>query len=144
MGTIYLDYLSNLKSVEKKDNAVFLFIVRSDLNIKSDRIIHYPNLSPSLELFYKTRRWKRGEFRENEINYLKKTGEWPDWWPLYEKLFEEEISQREDMIEGISYVENLIKEGKDVYLICFCKQTERCHRGILGKMFANKKYTVKF
>ncbi len=143
MGTLHLTYLSNLRKLDLK-NEIVLFIVRKNLGIENQDLIHVPELSPSLELFEKVKRWKKEDFRENEFNFLKKTGEYPDWWPLYEIAFEKEIRERKDMKKYLKAVEKRLKEGKDVYLVCFCKSVEKCHRGILGKYFAEKGYEVIF
>ena len=46
-------------------------------------------------------------------------------------------------IRQINEIKHLLDEGRNVCIYCFCKNVNKCHRGILGHLFSKKGYTVK-
>lgn len=94
-----------------------LFIVRKSGNVKDNRLIHVPNLSPSEALLNKYNNWK---------HRIEKAV----WWVEYEKLFNEEMKQPV-FVKNIERISQRLKEGRHVYLICYCQQNKYCHRSLV-------------
>lgn len=145
---IYLAYLGESKKLQYKNNSIKYLIVRKPVNGISKGFIHLPHLSPSAELLENAQRWKRKEFNnEEKLELLKKNVdvELNDaWWVLYKPIFEKELEIRKDVKKGIKIIKNDIQSGKDVYLFCYCKDVDRCHRTLVGKYLEQMGFKVDF
>lgn len=145
---LYLAYLGESRSMEFKENSKKLLIVRKPQGKIPDGFIHVPQLSPSLKLFSKTQLWKKNQFSDKEKMFLEdKEVSWEDsdaWWTLYEGLFMEETKTRPDMVRAIERLKQCLKEGQDIYLFCYCKDVNRCHRTLIGSIIEEAGYEVGF
>lgn len=115
---IYTTYLYKLKNIP--EDATKLFVAR-DLkphildSLNKYNCVHTPQVAPSREL--------RDEYKQGEIDYeyfLKK----------YKK--EEQNLSNQEILDFI----NLINPDKDLYLICYEKDVNTCHRKILALVLA--------
>lgn len=144
---LYLGYLGEAKKIDIKDDALKLLIVRRPPKVIPKGFIHTPHLSPSVDLFKATQRWKKGDFTPKEQHWLKKQNIEIDenaWWELYRVKFNYELENRPDMKKALNRVEELLREGKDIFLFCFCKDTNKCHRLLVGKHIERKGYEVNY
>ena len=149
-GHLRLTSLSNLKDINLDLYDKKLFIVRSTKqgtmnNLASMGIVHVPQLSPSPALFSDYyNRWKDGTgFTADEVNKMK-NGLTHSWWDLYTERFIEEIKTRHDIRKCLKRTKDLLDQGYNVLYICYCSDYKRCHRSILGYLFAEKGYDVFF
>ena len=145
---LHLAYLGEAKKLHIKDDALKLFIVRKPTKIIPQGFIHTPQLSPSIELFNAAMRWKKGDFSPKEESWIRKQNFNKDrdnlWWELYKIKFNIEINKRVDMRKALNRLEEVLKEGKEVYLFCFCKDTCKCHRILIGKYIEERGYKVNY
>lgn len=142
-GHVRVCSLSKLKehtnSYDKK-----LFIVREPGKVDYERygMVHVPELSPSPKLFstYHTR-WKNGHFIGAEKHIIE-NGKTKTWFDLYELQFIREMEHSEDMINSLIRIEELLNEGINILLVCFCPNLDNCHRKLIGERIKEKGYTV--
>lgn len=123
-----------------------LFIVRNPMKINASNygMIHVPELSPSPELYKKyITRWKYNSFTNEEQLKLDRLGLGATWWSLYYEEFIEQMD-KEEMQINLNRIIELLEQGTDILLICFCGDLEHCHRKILGQYFASLGYRVNF
>lgn len=84
-------------------------------------------LSPSEELFNMyLNQWK--DFSPEQ------------WWPEYEKLFLLEL-ETEEKKNNLRTLYKTLQTGKNVVLLCFCKDARYCHRRLVGLFF--EKYDIE-
>lgn len=144
-GHIQLCSLSKYKDF--KDNYTKkLFIVRNPMKVNCELygMVHVPELAPSPELYKKyITRWKYNEFTQEEENRLKDFGPGATWWSLY---YEQFIAQmHEDYMQvNLARIIELLNQGVDILLVCFCGNLEHCHRKILGDYYASLGYEVRY
>lgn len=107
--TCSLSKVNKFKVLEK------YFIVRSPGNVKVDNLVHLPELAPSLELFLWSQKMKKQKV---------------EWWDEYKLRFMQEMksSQMEKALEQLEKHSST----KDILLVCFCPDVDRCHRGIIA------------
>lgn len=144
---LYLGYLGEAKLLNIKENALKLLIVRKPPRVIPESFIHTPQLSPSIDLFNSTQRWKKGDFTPKELHWLKQQNiemNEDTWWELYKVKFNYELKNRPDMRKALARLEELLKEGKEIYLFCFCKDVNKCHRLLVGKYIEEKGYLVSY
>lgn len=136
------------KKLEIPENTLKLFIVRKPVNGIPKGFIHTPQLSPSLELFEKTQeKFKKNIFNKEEIEYLysiNKLNEEKSWWYLYERAFKKELNERPDMVKAVSKLKKLLTENKEIYLFCYCKDVQYCHRRIVGEFLEEQGFVVNY
>lgn len=63
--------------------------------------------------------------------------EWKDkpgeeWWPIYKELFEQEL-KAEDKLSALKRLQSLVKSGKVIALVCFCRDSRYSHRTLVGE-----------
>jgi hypothetical protein len=129
-----------------------LFIVRkptksSEHAVEKYRLQHVPQLSPSAQLFSRYYKWKDGNFTEEEKNFLLMNGHFgksDSWWYLYTSEFIKEMQNRSDLIKCMKRTLELLNNGVNVLMVCFCPNPMRCHRGIIGAIVQQRGYTVEF
>ena len=145
---IYLAYLGESKKLEFKENNVKYLIVRKPVSGIPKGFIHLPHLSPSAELLENAQRWKRKEFNnEEKLKLLKQkidTESNDAWWILYKPIFEKELETRKDVKKGTEIIKSDIQNGIDVYLFCYCKNVDRCHRVLVGEYLEQMGFEVDF
>lgn len=147
---LHLSYLGEAAKLDISEEALKLLIVRVPPEKIPNGFIHVPQLSPSPHLFKTVRRWKGEDFTINETawlgeNNLIKKYEGKDlWWFLYKRKFNEELKQRPDMKKALERLILLLNQNKEVYLFCYCKDVDRCHRGLVGGYVEDKGYKVDF
>ena len=143
---LHLGFLSQAKNLNNGSDYKRLLIVRRPPEPFPNGFVHVPQLSPSLELFFKAKRWKKGEFYEHEESLIEDhfLGEPEDkWWFLYEREFMKEMHERPDMVKALCRLEEVIN-NEEMYLFCFCPNYTRCHRGLIGKFLEEKGYPVDY
>lgn len=131
---IKLGYLGEAIHCNVKEDDMKVFIVRKPVNGIPLGFVHNPILSPSVDLFKDTRRWKNGEYNEMEVEFLLKNNHplSPDsWWYLYEPRFIDQLNL-DVSIRELDKLKEMSKD-RDVWLFCYCKDYCRCHRSIVGK-----------
>lgn len=144
---LYLAYLGESKKLNIDNDILKLFIVRRPVGKIPDGFMHVPQLSPSVNLFEKTQLWKNRQFNKTEREFLNNKGVLDDedaWWYLYEVDFRKEIKERPDMVKEIARLKERLKNKEDVYVFCYCKDGERCHRWLVGDEIRQSGYEVDF
>lgn len=142
---VKLGYLAEARNIDFKDGDLKLLVVRRPVNGVPFGFIHIPQLSPSPSLFDDTKRWKNGEFDEGEKKYLKDMGmetSPASWWCLYEPRFKKELEGKSQM----KVLERIVEKSKesDIWLFCYCKDTDRCHRSIVGERLKEMGVRINF
>ncbi|MHA7743896.1 DUF488 family protein, N3 subclade [Priestia aryabhattai] len=100
-------------------------ITRGGVNLPNTILVR--ELSPSPTLFQTfLQDWRKKPFEE--------------WWGLYEKRFLKEM-ESEEKKKGLREVYKRLLIGKNVVLVCFCKDHRYCHRRLVGEFF--KPYDVE-
>lgn len=85
--------------------------------------IRVQELSPGPILFNKYLKEWRGQDPE-------------EWWPKYEEEFIKQL-QKEETLSTLRQLWKMIKTGKVVALVCYCKDSRYCHRSLVGKFLNN-------
>lgn len=49
------------------------------------------------------------------------------FWPYYHKAFCEELKSYEKQV-GLALLEDMVSEGYEINLLCYCEDKEKCHR----------------
>lgn len=144
---IYLAYLGESRGMEFSEDSKKYLIVRKPMGQVPKGFIFFPHLSPSSDLLENAQRWKAGNINRDEELFCLKSGISPRnsdaWWTLYEPLFLEELKTRKDIKEGLKIMK---KESmnNDIYLFCYCKELERCHRVLIGEFLMENGLEVDF
>ena len=116
--------------------------------VKKYNLQEVPQLSPSAGLFGRHFKWKKGEFTHEEIELLDKknisTTRTDAWWYLYAPEFIEEMKTRSDLGKCMVRIMDLLDQGENVLVVCYCPEVLRCHRGLIGLVIQQKGYTVEF
>jgi uncharacterized protein YeaO (DUF488 family) len=68
--------------------------------------------------------------------YRRFINEWKDrhgdeWWHTYKVQFEKEL-QTNEKLNALRRLCNLVKTGKVIALVCFCRDSQYCHRTLVG------------
>jgi len=100
-------------------------ITRSNKNISAVKWV--PDLAPSPNLYSRfINEWKG------------KPGE--DWWPIYKYQFEKELDT-DEKLNALRKLWKLVKSGKVIALVCFCRDGRYCHRALVGDFL--KRYGIR-
>jgi uncharacterized protein YeaO (DUF488 family) len=148
-GHLQLVSLSHLKDIDLSLYPKRLFIVRSMSKVTPEALhkhglVHVPQLSPSSALFSDyINRWLKGDFTAEERSIISK-GSTNSWWDVYTQRFVVEMQSRNDMRKCLQRIEDLLNQGVNVLLVCYCTNPFRCHRGILGYYFMQRGFQVNF
>lgn len=105
------------------------FIVRSTKSAPKG-FHHVPELSPPKSLFFEVQKWK-------------KQGLWPSKWEDYRSSFVNSMSSG-ILAEYLDHLEELLKDGHSVQLVCYCPDHSECHKTIIGDYFFDKGYEVDY
>jgi uncharacterized protein YeaO (DUF488 family) len=120
-------YTSNLVGLRKLDVEVEIWqITRAGIEIPNSMLVR--NLAPSPELFEKYNTKWRNESPST-------------WWSDYKKQFLDEL-QTEEKLVCLRQIYQRLKSGKNIVLVCFCKNYNYCHRRLVGEFF--KRYNIDF
>lgn len=115
IGKIYL--CSTHKIYKLPQDCIRLLITIKPLDKMKEKNIHWiKSLAPSKNLFF--------DMKLNKINFDE-----------YEKIYTKEM---EHMVYSLNKIEELINNGKDIALICYCVDYRFCHRKILANYFKKK------
>lgn len=78
-----------------------------------------PALAPSHQLYKRyLNEWKDGPAEE--------------WWSLYKEIFEKELGTPEKL-NALIKLTQLIKAGKVIALVCYCRDSKYCHRTLVSE-----------
>lgn len=113
---LYTSYLSNLKKLPEDGIKILITKWKGKIDINKYHLLWRPQLSPDDLYDYKENIVSKEELFENLYNQL------------------ENITSQKVIKEIIEY----LKEDKDVYLICYCKDVCDCHRSIVANYISNK------
>lgn len=92
-----------------------------------------------------TRYWPRGVKKEAQDRWIRDLGPEPSlikkWkagdieWPEFERAYREEFKKDAQKRELLAWLKSIVETaGKDVTLLCTCKEEEDCHRKLLKEM----------
>ena len=112
MPKIITTSLSQMNKFEADEK---YFIVLRPGKIRVSGLRHHPELAPSKELFLWTQNHK------NESN----------WFDTYAEWFKKDMQMRPGLRDAINKLEHDVK-NKDILLVCFCADVNRCHRGLIA------------
>jgi len=122
-GKLFTSNPAGLKNLEVE--AEIWQITRGGLTLPN--VLLEKNLSPSPGLFQLfVQEWKGKPFGQ--------------WWSKYEEKFLIELGTSEK-IRGLRDVYKRLILGKNIVLVCFCKDHRYCHRRLVGEFFS--KYGVE-
>lgn len=118
---LYTTYMSNIRNIPNDKNTVCILVTRwKPRNINSKNynfdIIWKPNLGPSEILLT---RWKSGNMN----------------WCEYREIYLQESNNNKVFINEIQDVINYLEKDKNVFLVCYEKDSINCHRSILREIF---------
>lgn len=110
-------YLSNLKNVYCEED-IYLIITQypPEYNFKEDNILIIKDLAPNKDLFYLAKH-KLINYEEYKYLYLQQL-----------------INKKTDKY----FYERLKLFNKTIWLVCYCKEKNKCHRRILGTHMSEK------
>lgn len=117
---LYTSYLANLNNIP--DDSVKLLITqwKGKIDILKYNLIWKPELSPnSLDSYKKGTKTKQEMFMD----------------------FKEQLEQQ-PAEKAVNEIIEYLKEGKDVYLICYCKELCDCHRRLVAQHISEKAKTT--
>lgn len=121
---LYTTYFSQLDKIPQ--NAIKLVVTRyapRDFNmLKYEKLHIVSDLGPSPMLL------KQYNSTDKQYND----------WIEFKTSFMNEINSRDDIQHNINKIIKAITKGLDVYLICYERNYNRCHRTILAEYISNK------
>lgn len=121
---LYTTYFSQLDKIPQ--NAIKLVVTRyapRDFNmLKYEKLHIVSDLGPSPMLL------KQYNSTDKQYND----------WIEFKTSFINEINSRDDIQHNINKIIKAITKGLDVYLICYERNYNRCHRTILAEYISNK------
>lgn len=124
-GRLYLGSIREFKILNERDVKCYSITLSNKFDKYMDCL---KGLAPSSDLYFWHMKHKdRADFNEG----------------YYEKYFMQVRNSKEAQGD-IKTITDLLDSGENVALICFCPDPNRCHRGIIGKWFEKKGYSVDF
>lgn len=121
MSILKVCSVSELKNNKSQLN----FIITRKLRNPINNAIHFPELSPSTELFYALKNSEGEQFKKN-LNVFKLNLKQAKYQAVISLIYEE-----------------FIKKGISVTLCCYCKEPELCHRKLVAEEFSSRGITVE-
>lgn len=104
--------------IEDEENTVVINIARKPIFGINKQ---YKELAPSQELF----------------DWFQKNKKKDNWFIFYKKEYKRQIQNNERALASMREIKHeYLDKGKDVMLICFCRDSHKCHRAILGEAYA--------
>jgi uncharacterized protein YeaO (DUF488 family) len=117
LGKLYTSNPSGLRYLS--EDVEIWQITRGGVNLPNTILVK--ELSPSPDLFQTfVRNWKGRPFDQ--------------WWGLYEERFYKEL-ESDEKLKGLRNVYKRLLLGKNLVLVCFCKDHRFCHRRLVGDFF---------
>ncbi len=115
-GKIYLSsYYTRNYGVQGK--VTYINVARKDMEGINEKIIE---LAPSKELF----------------NWYWTHKEETNWFDYYKREYKAQVIARDKKARKILMeVRDRVLAGENICLLCFCRKSNKCHRGILGEIF---------
>lgn len=113
---LYTSYLSNLKNLPKDSVKILITKWKGKIDTNKYNLLWRPQLSPD-DLY---------DYKKNLIS--KET-----LFANLNKKLESNASQK-----VINEINQYLKANKDVFLICYCKEANNCHRSVVASYIANK------
>ena len=124
MGRLFTSNPNGLKNLNEE--AEIWQITRAGVLIPGAVLVR--GLSPSENLFNRyLNEWKQVPPEE--------------WWPEYEKDFLQEM-EGEEKLNCLRTLFKVLQSGKNVVLLCLCKDARYCHRRLVGDFFKQHKIEV--
>lgn len=129
IGTFYTIRIHDIDSIPTASN-LKIFGVRIAKFLPSDWE-HWEGLTPSKKLLFAAKR-------------LEKNNNWNSntFSEFYLPNFLKEISSSSIARNELKMIQKNLREGKDVYYSCYCKDPQLCHRGVLADLFEKYGYNV--
>lgn len=121
-GKVYLANLRNYKDCKTEIN----FLIANSNKGMHGNLIHVPILAPSNELLSDILNSETEETRQANLDKF--------------KIYKSRPAVRAMLFD----MRQLLDLGKNICLICYCEETARCHRRIVGNWFADLGYEVIF
>ena len=107
---VVLCSISDLGKYKRSNRDVTFAIVRY-MDSAIDGIQQFSRLAPSADLFAFTQANQDTE----------------GFWFLYHAMYQKELVSNEKQV-GLALVEDLVRTGVEVNLVCYCKDSTKCHR----------------
>ena len=112
--------------------------------VRTKSVYSVPDENDGLRVLV-TRYWPRGVRKEAQDHWIRDLGPAPalikKWkageieWEEFERAYREEFKKDTRKSEFLSELKSIVKPaGKDVTLLCTCKEDETCHRKLLKEM----------
>lgn len=114
---LYTTYLANVRNIPKTEKTKLILVTRytpKNRRLTNTDIEWHCELAPS-EVLYQ-------QYKQSSKNIS---------WQEFKERFKEQCSTNTATLKGISFIEDLVKQDNDVYLICYEKLNDMCHRSIL-------------
>lgn len=142
-GILVTCCFDDIDEYEKRYNFdIRLHITRSRKKGMYSNFIYVPELAPSEKLFTLTQyKWKKFIFSTEEMYYLKSVNA-GDWHKLYERDFLKELNEDGVKRRYIKRVCQRLDEGKNILMVCYCKNKDVCHRKYLAEHIEELGYKV--
>ena len=102
------------------------FLIVASMLYKVPNVTQFEGLAPSLELFTET-------LRQKKIN--------ENWFERFSQEFRKEMKSPK-YLASRAMIQELLNEGSDVTLMCYCKDFNKCHRSLVAEDFKNLGYKV--
>lgn len=116
-GNLYTSNIGGLTNIDFE--AELWQITRAGMLISKATLVR--SLSPSPELFAMfAKKWR---FQSPGL-----------WWSVYEERFLQEL-QTAEKLNSLRLIYRKLLDGKNIVLICFCKDHNYCHRRLVGDFF---------
>lgn len=64
---------------------------------------------------------------ESLLDFAKRNKEKANFYDIYHKAFKEELLSNEKQV-GLALIEDLVNQGFEINLLCYCKNPDECHR----------------
>lgn len=125
MGTLFTTNPAGLRKITFTEETEMWQITRAGKELPGGVIVK--ELAPSPKLF--------NMFVENWKGNPPHT-----WWNEYEKAFQEELKTEEKLVVLRELYKKLL-QGRNIVLVCFCRDHQYCHRKLVADFFA--KYSVE-
>lgn len=123
--------LSNLRKCQEEFDEVW--IISRHVKNQMKGITQVTDLSPSYDLLRK-------------YTTLEKEGKWnaDSFDKQYLPDFIKEMASSDVVVQRLNYLCKMDKEGKNICLLCFCKDERECHRSIVGGILQGAHRNVVF
>jgi uncharacterized protein YeaO (DUF488 family) len=79
-------------------------------------------------------------FQEYRMNWKQKSPE--EWWGSYERQFNAELQSLEAEI-AVEKLRALVESGRTIALVCFCKDSQYCHRSLVAEFLKDRGFIVE-